>query len=277
MNGAHRSRSTRGVWLGIALAWLVLEGSTHALAAARDVDPAQVVPLDQLAPAHREEVAEIVREAHFHRKAKSDTFPANPRLYLALLNEPALTLALWKDLSPHPATLKCVAPGRYEGNDGNGTTATWEFLLRSPRLHVLLCTLDYVGPRGHPKLSGRIVLIIHSGYFKEQGGEPWIQHDVEAFVKIDSRGWKAVAATVRPLIEKLLDDQLQEAGLFVSVMARLVEMYPSWATGVTENQPQLSPPTRQNFGELVSQTRRPGALDGRPRMAENPPSDRLRR
>ena len=148
-----------------------------------------------------------------HRKASADTFPCNSKVYLSLLNEPSITLALWQDLAASPVKLRQIDPNRYQGTDGAGTTATWEYVYRSPKLHVLLSDLDYVSPRGAAKLSGRIVLIVHSGFYREVNGEPWIQHDVEAFVKVDSKGWKALAKTVRPLLDKVLEDQVQEAGL----------------------------------------------------------------
>lgn len=235
--------------------------------AGRRNDPAAIIPLDQVAADRRDSVAEVIREATFHKQGKPETFPANPRLYLSLLNEPAVTLALWQDLYPTTARLRQVAPGRYTGNDGNGANATWEYVYRSPRLHVLYSDLQYNSPRGNARLEGRIVLVVRTGFFKEVNGEPWVQHDVEAFVKIDSRGWKAVAATVRPIIEKLLSDQVQEAGWFVSLMARLVEMHPDWAIGVVGTQPQVPAPTRQSFTDLVTETRRPGASTGRPMLA----------
>jgi hypothetical protein len=75
---------------------------------------------------------------------------------------------------------------------------------------------------------------------------------------------------VRPLIEKLLEDQIQEAGWFVSLMGRLVEDYPNWATQVVSAQGQVPAATRQSFLTLVAQTRRPNASSGRPMLAENP-------
>ncbi len=232
-------------------------------------DPSQVLPMEQVAPHARDAVTEVIRDAHFHRQGKSDTFPCNPRIYMNLLNEPAVTLALWQDLGPTPARLQQTGPGRFQGTDGAGTTATWEFVLRSPRLNVLLCELDYVSPRGNAKLNGRIVLIVRSGYFKEVNGESWVQHDIEAFVKVDSRGWKAVAVTVRPIIEKLLEDQVREAGWFVSLMGRLVEIYPSWASEVVTKQNAIAPETRTSFAEVVKQTRREGAFEGRPVMVDS--------
>jgi len=270
----------RTVAIGIvgigALATTLVPGSM-ARAALRPTDPAQVVPLDQIAPQHREQVAEVIRDHTFHRKGEPETFPCHPKIYLSLLNEPGLTLALWQDLSTSPVKLRQVGPNLYQGTDGAGATATWEFVVRDPKLHVLLCNLEYVSPRGNAKLEGRIVLVVHTGYYREVNGDPWVQHDVEAFVKIDSRGWKAVARTVRPVIEKLLEDQVREAGWFVSLMGRLVAMYPNWACEVTMKPIGVAPESLQKFRETVVQNRRPGASNGRPALAENAPENTRRR
>jgi hypothetical protein len=265
---AHRSWT----WVMLGLVVALATAPRCVSAGLRKPDPAQVVPLDKIAPAFRENVAEVIRDHTLRRQGKPETFPCNPRIYLSLLNEPVLTLALWQDLSANAASLRQVGPNRYEGTDGSGTTASWEYVLRSPRLHVLFCDLDYTSPRGNARLEGRIVLIVRSGFYKEPNGEHWIQHDVEAFVKIDSKGWKAVATTVRPLIEKWLEDQVQEAGWFVSLMGRLVEMYPNWATSVALGQERLHPDTRRSFQKLVAETRRANASSGRPVLAEHSPS-----
>ena len=228
------------------------------------VDPAQVVPLDRMAPEHRGEVSEVIRDHTIHRKGSPDTFPCQSSIYLSLVNEPAITLALWQDLADSPVHLRQLSPGRYEGSDGNGASATWEFVHRSPTLHVLLCRLDYTSPRGNAHLEGRIVLIVRSGFFRESSGEPVVRHDVEAFVKVDSKGWKTLARTVRPLLEKVLEDQVQEAGLFVSLMGRLVETYPNWACQVAMEKAQTTPEAKQAFREAVLSHRRKGASAARP-------------
>lgn len=247
-------------------------GPSGVLAGTGPTDPAAVLPLAELAPEFREPVAEVIRQHHFHHRGAAETFPCHPKLYLSLLNEPALTLALWQDLSPSPARLQQVAPGKFQGTDGNGTTATWEFVYRSPRVHALFCTIDYRSPRGAAHLEGRLLLIVRTNYYKESNGSPWIQHDIEAFVKIDSKGWRAVARTVKPVIERLLQDQIQEAGWFISLMGRLVESYPDWATQVALAQGHVAPEARREFQALVVQNRHPDASAGRPALAAEPPA-----
>ena len=277
MRSLARPRSSTALVLGLIALASASAPTTALTAGARAIDPALVVPLDKIAPQHREAVVEIIRDHTMHRKAPADTFPCHSKLYLTLINEPAVTLALWQDLAESPVRLRRIDANRYQGTDGAGATATWEYIYRSPKLHVLLSDLDYVSPRGAAKLNGRILLVVHSGFYREVNGEPWIQHDVEAFVKVDSKGWKALAKTVRPLLEKILEDQVQEAGLFVSLMGRLVETHPTWACSVVLKQPQIEPPTRQEFRDLVVAIKKPNASTGRPQMVANAALENVKR
>jgi hypothetical protein len=244
---------------------------------ARHPDPAQVVPLHLIAAEHRDSVVDVISNHTLHRQGAPDSFPCNPQIYLSLLNHPPLTLALWRDLSTNNARLRQVGPDRFEGADGNGTTATWDFIYRSPRMHVLLCDLEYVGPRGNTRVTGRIVLIVHTEYFRRGKNEDWVRHNVEAYVKVDSRGWRAVTKSVRPLLEKVLEDQVQEAGLFISLMGHMVEQYPYWASDVAQNGLDIPADVRKGFAALVLQVRRPGANTGRPVVAENETASPARR
>ena len=270
MTSPTTRRGLAGLVLGLLGFAAASAPPTLAPAGTRTIDPALVVPLDKIPPQHREAVAEVIRDHTMHKKGAADTFPCHSKVYHSLVNEPSITLALWQDLANSPVKLRQLDANRYQGTDGAGTTATWEYVYRSPKLHVLLSDLDYVSPRGAAKLNGRIVLIVHSGFYREVNGESWIQHDVEAFVKVDSKGWKALAKTVRPLLDKVLEDQVQEAGWFVSLMGRLVENHPTWACSVVLKQNQIDANTRQSFRDLVVQIKKPNASTGRPQMiAEN--------
>jgi hypothetical protein len=282
-----RIRIRRSIQLGLPLivlcgCWISgIGGGSIARAGLglRRIDPAQVVPLDQIAPESREAVAEVIRDHTFHRQGAADKFVCDPSLYSTLINEPDLTLALWRDLSTAPVRLKKLTPNRYEGSDGQGASGTWDYVLRSPQLHIMLAYFNYVSPRGNAKIDARIVLIVRSAYFREANGEPSIQHTIEAFVKVDSHGWKTVARTFRPVIEKALEDQVQEAGLFVSLMSRVVMDHPTWACHVVTSQEDLDADAKLKFRRIVLMNRRPDASDGRPVVAQSrdPSADGRRR
>lgn len=268
----RRSRSlgkTAEVALSLAAILGLVNQPARAGLGGRHIEPEQVVPLNQLGAEHREIVAEVIRDHTFHHQGAPDTFPCQGNLYLSLVGEPLVPLSLWKDLSDSPVQLHKVGPNRYEGSDGSGSTATWEFALRTPRLHVLLAYFNYVSPRGTARIDARIVLVVRASYVQDSNKEPFIQHNVEAFVKVDSKGWKTLARTVRPLIERVLEEQVREAGDFISLMSRLVVTYPNWACQVVANHPTIDAATKQRFREVVAQNRKPGASSGRPVVAQN--------
>ena len=233
--------------------------------------PHRFCPLTRFPVSTAEGVAEVIRDHSFHRLPVNPTaFLAPASLYLSLLNEPLVPLTLWKDLSTSPVQLQKVGPNRYEGTDGSGSSAVWDFVLRTPRLHVLMAYFNYVSPHGAARVDARILLIVRSEYTVDGSKEPWVQHDVEAFVKVDSKGWKTLARTVRPAVEKVLEDQVREAGQFVSLMTRLVITYPNWACQTIANQPAIDSATRNHFQTTVVQNRKPGASRGRPVVMQEP-------
>ncbi len=259
----------------VAMAAMIALGLTvypaRAGLGARRVEPSQIVPLHQIAAEHRETVAEVIRDHTFHRQGEADAFPCPSRLYLSLVNEPALTLALWKDLSEAPVQLQKIAPNRYEGTDGSGASAVWEFVFRSPGMHVLLGHLNYVSPHGNARVEARIILVVNTSYYEDSHRAPWVQHHIDAFVKVDSKGWKTVGRTLRPVVERILEEQVKEAGYFVSLMSRLVITYPNWASHVVKSHPAIDAETKQRFAQVVAQTRSPGASSGRPVVARDVP------
>jgi hypothetical protein len=269
MTGASRERSRPAVGkaVGILLtlgAWLAPATAGAGIGWSK-VDPAQVVPMEQIPAEFREQVAEVIRDHTFHRKGDAEAFPCDPSLYLSLVNEPAITLALWKDLAENPVRIKRLGPDSYSGEDGSGSGAAWRFVLRSAKVHVILANLNYIGgPRGNTQIEARAVLVLRTGYYREVNKQPYIQHDVEAFVKVDSKGWKTLARTFRPMIEKLMDDQVKEAGQFISLMTRLVVTYPNWANDVAMRETEATPETRTQFRQLVAEHRLPDASEGRP-------------
>ena len=256
----------RGVLIGkivavVGVVAIVATPTVRAGLGARHIDPAQIVPLDRIMPERREAVAEVIRDHTFHRQGDADTFPCPPGLYLSLLNEPAMTVALWKDLSDSPVQLQKVAPNRYEGGDGSGSTATWEFALRSPRLHVLLAYFNFVSPHGNARVDARIVLVVNTSYMRDNKKESFVQHNVDAYVKVDSKGWKTVARTMRPVVERILEEQVKEAGFFISLMSRLVQTYPNWASEVVSSHAAIDAASKQRFCTVVVQTRRARRLE----------------
>ena len=54
----------------------------------------------------------------------------------------------------------------------------------------------------------------------------------------------------------MLEEQVREAGHFVSLMSRLVITYPNWACQIIAKQPAIDPVTRNRFQTAVIRNRK---------------------
>ena len=140
----------------------------------RSIDPAQVVPLDKIPPQHREAVVEMIRDHTMHRKGPADTFPCHSKVYLSLLNEPAITLALWQDLAASPVKLRQIDANQVSGDRrrrGHGDLGISLSLAQAPRpaQRPRLRQPPRGGPAQRADLAGG-----PSGFYREVNGEPWI-------------------------------------------------------------------------------------------------------
>jgi hypothetical protein len=75
---------------------------------------------------------------------------------------------------------------------------------------------------------------------------------------------------MRPVVERILEEQVKEAGYFISLMSRLVQTYPNWASEVITRHPAIDATIKQRFCTVVVQNRRPGASTGRPVVMKQP-------
>ena len=74
----RRSRKAGSlVWLvfGLAIASGAEPAPVRGGLGSRHVDPAQILPLDQIPTEHRESVSEVIRDHTFHRLGETDSFP----------------------------------------------------------------------------------------------------------------------------------------------------------------------------------------------------------
>ena len=209
-----------GVWT-IALVALGVLTVGVTSAPGRTDHPAQVVPWPNRGAVARRR-SEIIRENTFHHRGAPETFPCNSRVYLSLLNEPALTLALWKDLSASPVRLQQMGPNllpRQRRQRRGGHLGVRLPLAEAPRPAVqppVQQSPRHRPPRGADR-PDRPFGVLPRG--QRRPVDPARRRGLreDRLQRLEDR-----RQDIRPVLEKLLEDQVREAGWFVSLMGRLV-------------------------------------------------------
>jgi hypothetical protein len=183
-------------------------------------DAKALIPWKKLDEKTRTKLEEVVEQPTVYHRTPSEVFACSPELYLLLLNEPVLTLELWRSLGNADATLEAVGPNQFEGKDGHASNGRWEFVYRSPELTVIYAEGQYHGPLLGSTLETKSVLVLRAAYFQERDGKQYVKHQLDGYVKADAGSLKPVAKALKPLFQKSVESTMQESLWFVSLLCK---------------------------------------------------------
>lgn len=216
----------------------------------------QFLPLDQLSPQARWKIDTILDDYSLHRRLPTEVFRSDPDVYLFLVNEPQVTVAVWRALGISELKLQVHPenPNLFIGNDGKGTQGTCEYLYRSPELHVLVCEGSYRGPLVPKPIRASLLLVLRSAYFRDQSQEVYVTHQLHAFVKLDSNAAEAVAKLTDPISARMANHTFRQITAFLGAMSRWMEQQPEWAHRLADQLGDVSPAQRQQLRDLADRT-----------------------
>ncbi len=216
------------------------------------VDPKTLIPWKSLDEKTRAKVEAIVNEATIHHRAPAEVFVCGPELYQLYLNEPVLTLELWKGLATSDATLEETSPDHYRGTDGLYSHGQWEFIYKSPELNVLLAEGQYRGPLLGTTLHTKSVLVLRTVYFQERDGRKFVKHQLDGWVKADSGTLKPLAKALRPVFQRSVEATMQESLWFVSLMCRYTAHDPHAVARTLESSDRFPQAAKLRLQKLIA-------------------------
>ncbi|HSB45113.1 MAG TPA: hypothetical protein VLD60_08880 [Nitrospira sp.] len=142
-------------------------------------------------------------------------------MYRYLLDRPPLAAALIKRLDLAPYKSEQRGPGRYWGNDGEGTEGTVELVYqdRTSRIYYLEGTHH---SRLLPNMRGKAVVLLRMHPVNETSGAEAMDSTMVAYLKLDNRILSGLVSLLRPLIGGTITRKLVKG---VEVVNRLgIEM-----------------------------------------------------
>ena len=138
-------------------------------------------------------------------------------MYQYLLDRPPFTAALINrlDLAPYKAERR--GPGRYWGNDGEGTEGIVELVYqdRTSRIYYLVGSHH---SRLLPNMTGKAVVLLRMNPVKETSGAEAMDSMMISYAKLDNRILSGLMSLLRPLIGGVVTRKLAKG---VQVVNRL--------------------------------------------------------
>ncbi len=211
-----------------------------------------LIPWKALDEKTRTKLEDVVDNATVWHRTPAEVFACNPELYLLLLNEPILTLELWKNFGVADASLQQQGPGQFQGADGHLSSGRWEFVYRSPELNVIYAEGQYRGPLLGTTLETKSVLVLRTVFFQERDGKQYVKHQLDGFVKAESGSLKPIAKALRPIFQKSVEATMQESLWFVSLMCRYTHFDPHSIARALDQTENVREPVKTQMQKILN-------------------------
>jgi hypothetical protein len=146
-------------------------------------------------------------------------------LYRQLLDRPPLAAALINRLDLGLYKSEARGPGRFWGDDGEGTKGTVHLVYqdRTSRIYYLEGSHD---SRLLPNIVGKAVVFLRMDPVKDADGIEAVDSTMAAYTKLDNRVLSGLASLLRPLIGGIVKRKLSKGGETVNRLSILMRQHP---------------------------------------------------
>jgi len=149
----------------------------------------------------------------------------SPSLYDYLLDRPPLAAGLIKRLKLGLYQSEARGPGRFWGDDGEGTKGLVQLVYQdtTSRIYYLEGSHD---SRFLPHLTGQAVVLLRMSPAKDSSGVESMDSTIVSYTKLDNQFFSGVASLLRLLVRGIVDGKLRKAMETVNRLGLVMQQNP---------------------------------------------------
>jgi hypothetical protein len=219
----------------------------EAGSSARDVKKRalQGLPLAQLSQANRAVADAVLQDVSLFRRLPTIRCETDSRMYGYFLDHPDVAVSIWRAMGISGVKMTEVAGGGFACDAGDGTLGQVEVLHRSPTSNLVSCKGTFTSPLLPKPIKGSAIMHLQVQHQRDATGKNYVVHKADLFISFPSHAVDAVAKTIAPVSNKMMDRNFEEISMFVRMMDEAARIRPAWVydiapklEGVAADRPQ---------------------------------------
>lgn len=218
--------------------------------AARE-DAIRRIPFRSLSPDAQQRLAAVVKKPTMFRRMPVTSINCDPEMHRFSVRHPEVIVGIWQLMGITQVTATRTAPYMLKCDDGVGTITDMELIYGDRDRHVILCEGAYDGPLFRKPLTGRCVLVLHSGASNAGSGYQ-VTSMLDVFLQVDHAGLDIFAKTLHPLLGKSADVNFVESMKFVGRMSNAASNNGEGMQHMVGRLQNLQPDVRRQFQQVVA-------------------------
>ena len=159
-------------------------------------------------------------------------------IYRHLLDHPPFTAALIRRLHLGLYRSEARGPGRFWGDDGEGTKGTVELVYDdlTSRIYFLEGTHE---SRLLPHVTGKAVVFLRIGVLQDANGNEATESTLVVYTKLDNRFLSGLVSLLHPLVSKVVTSRLQKGVETVDRLGKVMRQDPQRVMSELAQPPSL--------------------------------------
>ena len=197
-------------------------------------------PVDRIDAAWVCRLQPIIDEFTTANKVGPILTPLQESVYVYLLDRPPVAAALVNRLELGLYKAETRGPGRYWGDDGEGTVGLVELVYQDPRHR-----LYYLEGSHHstllPHLTGKAVVMLSMATVKDAAGQEAVETTLVSYTRLDNRVLAGLVSLLRPLVGRTVSRKLMKGVDAVNRLGMEMRRHPDRVLFEASDPPPLPP------------------------------------
>lgn len=210
------------------------------------------IPFNDLNNETRAKLLRVVSNPSIYRRMPVERVDCDPDLFLFLVRYPEVVVNIWRLMEITNVSVQRTGPFTVKTFDGSGTYGHIELVYGTRDTHIIYAEGYYEGPMFKRKITGSCVMILKSGYSKNEQGRTQISNRMDMFIQIDNLGAEIIAKTLHPVVGRTADLNFAESAGFVARLSAAAETNTQALQRLSDRLRDVDPAVRQQFSRLAA-------------------------
>jgi hypothetical protein len=217
---------TAGLGLLLGLLWATGAGAQEPV---KPPPPSHRLPLEALPQSVRDRVRQVVDAPTMSASGQPETFACKPTTYHWLLEHQDRAVGLWRHLGARCVDIADRGAGRFGWSDEQGSDVHWDTVYQDSRMRIWYADGKVRPAALLPLVPVQAVIVLHYSHDGSQAPADerrvWMHHQVELYLRTDSRTAALAAALLGPSAQRLADQYAAQLEMFYSALAWYLDQH----------------------------------------------------
>jgi hypothetical protein len=202
--------------------------------------PAEV-PLEEVAPAVRERVRQVLDKPTLATQGPSEVFVCRPELYHWFLEHPDRASLAWRRLGAQCVEITDRGGGRFGWSDGQGSDVRWDTVYHGPRMRVWYAEGRVRPGPLLPFVPVRAVVVVNHTCEQANDECQEVRHRVDLYLLADGKGAALATRLLGASGPRMAEQYVAQMEMFFSGLSWYLHRHPEKADLLLADDQKVTP------------------------------------